>query len=200
MTHDATGQSSPSDMAAPPGRGLHRITLRDWTDCPPSIQGIVFDWATHSDVPAHAGRGMLVASIFQKRGPPSEDRLHRAIHNWIVFDGDRPVAFLAAATQPEWVAPEEFWPSESYTDPPPGPTMSFSTLVHPALWGRGYSTAAKMAAIDHPAAALVEIFHCEVRADNQRSLKAMTKVPGAQMIGTAAENGHPWRHFRWRQP
>ncbi|MGF6889525.1 hypothetical protein ABIA39_008990 [Nocardia sp. GAS34] len=119
------------------------MTLRDWADCSPDIHRTVLGWADHPEVPAHAGRGMVVASIARELRPTSEVRLHRTVHNWIVFDGDRPVAFLAADIQPEWIAPEEFWPSESYVDSPPEPTMSFWTLIDPALWGRGCSTAAK---------------------------------------------------------
>jgi RimJ/RimL family protein N-acetyltransferase len=197
MTNDAAGQCNRGDMAVPVEGRPHRVILRGWADCSSSIQGAVFDWADHPEVPAHAGRGMVVASIIRELDTTMEDRLHRAVHDWIVFDGDRAVAFLAAEIRPKWIVPEEFWPSEFYEVSVPGTTMSFSTLVDPAVWGRNYSAAAKTVAIEHPAAALVETFRCEIRADNQRSLKAMAKVPAAQMIGTTAEQGHPWRHFRW---
>ncbi|WP_157125017.1 hypothetical protein [Nocardia pseudovaccinii] len=76
--------------------------------------------------------------------------------------------------------------------------MSFSTLVDPELWGRGYAGAAKMAACEQPTAAAAEAFHVCIRDDNARSLSAIVKLTGIEDIGTSVDDGHHGRHFRWR--
>ncbi|MEU6584078.1 hypothetical protein [Nocardia sp. NPDC046763] len=49
------------------------------------------------------------------------------------------------------------------------------------------------------AAARAVTFHVCIRVDNERSLKAISKIPGVVLIGTAVEDGHQWRHFRWNR-
>jgi hypothetical protein len=43
----------------------------------------------------------------------------------------------------------------------------------------------------------VKGFHASIRAEDARSVKAILKVPGIQYVGTGAEDGCPWRHYRW---
>ncbi|MGW5456242.1 hypothetical protein [Nocardia sp. NPDC003979] len=112
------------------------------------------------------------------------------------FDNQRPVAFISAELS-RWRRPEVFSPNESFSEPT-GPWISFSTLVDPALWGRGYAGAAKVAACEQPIVAAAEAFHVCIRDDNTRSLSAIVKVTGIEDIGTSIEDGHRWRHFRWR--
>lgn len=175
-----------------------QLTLRVWVDCALSMQKQVLAWSDHPDVPEHA-RTIVAAAIARQHRLSSHPEAGLDIHNWIAFDGDYPVAFLTSDIRSEWALPEEFCPSGLYVDVA-GPTMSFSTLVDPELWGNGYSTAAKLAAIDHPVAVHARSFHAEVRADNERSLTAMAKIPGVQMIGTSVAHGHQWLHFRWHGP
>ncbi|MFF3229122.1 hypothetical protein ACFYV7_40470 [Nocardia suismassiliense] len=174
-----------------------QLTLRAWDDCTPATQKRVLAWTDHPDVPEHA-RTMVPATIARQhhlRSNPTDDL---SIHIWIAVDGHRPAAFLTADIRSEWTRPDEFRASELYVGFA-GPTMSFSTLIDPELWGPGHSTAAKLAAIDQPVAANVRNFHAEVRADNERSLTAMAKFPGVRMIGTSVADGHQWLHFHWQR-
>ncbi|MFE3281299.1 GNAT family N-acetyltransferase [Nocardia sp. NPDC059239] len=149
-------------------------------------------------MPAHASRAMVAISVVRTLRKVTLPENYREVHSWVAYDGDRPVAFLSAELLSRWSPPEMFFPVEPDIDLT-GPTLVFATLVDPELWGRGYATAAKMAACDHPAAARAEAFHACIRADNERSLKAISKIPGIQLVGTAAEEGHRWRHFRWHR-
>lgn len=175
-----------------------RLTLRDWATCNSATQTKVFDWSDHPQVPAHASRAMLALSVVRTLRKVALPEGYLEVHSWVAYDSDRPVAFLSAELLSRWSPPEVFFPVKPEIDLL-GPTLSFATLVDPELWGHGYSTAAKMVACDHPAAACADDFHACIRDDNERSLKAISKIPGVHLIGTAVEDGHQWRHFRWHR-
>lgn len=176
--------------------GERPLILRDWAACDRATQTRAFGWAEHPDVPAHADRSMVAMAVVKAAGKVPLSANCLGAHSWVVYDVDRPVAFLSAELLARWSPPEVFFPV-SPDIALTGPTMTFSTLVDPELWGRGYATAAKMAACDHPAAALAATFHVCIRDDNDRSLKAIAKLPGVELIGTGAYEGFPWKHFRW---
>lgn len=177
---------------------MAHLTLRDWERCDTPLMTRVLAWADHPDVPDHMSRGTLAACIFRTPGLISGGQTCLAVHSWVTFDNDRPVAFLAGEVRPTWVPPQYFSPAHSYTESP-GPVMSFETLVDPALWGRGYAAAAKMAALDHPATAHITCFQVTIRTDNQRSLNAIAKIHGIELLGTAIEDGTQWHHYRWHR-
>ncbi|MFF0501967.1 GNAT family N-acetyltransferase [Nocardia aobensis] len=140
---------------------------------------------------------MLCLTLLWTSGAVSPSGNRRlSMHSWVAYDNTRPVAFLAAELLARWDPPENFCPTDAYIRSSK-PTMSFSTLVDPELWGNGYATTAKIAGAQHPSAAFAETFHASIRADNTRSLRAIAKVPGAQLIGTAGEGGYEWKHFHW---
>src|SRR2546423_884247 len=88
------GRSSRIEKGHIPMAGIHwpQLWLRDWADCASALQLRVLDWADHPAVPTHAGRGMVVASIVRQPDSPSIAVPRRTVHNWIVVDGERPVA------------------------------------------------------------------------------------------------------------
>ncbi|WP_338767892.1 hypothetical protein V7968_02505 [Nocardia vulneris] len=173
-----------------------RLTLREWAACDRETQTRVFGWASHELMPAHASQAMMALSVVRTLRPEIRHQDCLAVHSWVAYDGQRPVAFISAELS-RWRRPEVFSPSESFSEPT-GPWMSFSTLVDPELWGRGYAGAAKLAACGHPVAAAAEAFHVCIRDDNARSVSAIVKLTGIDYIGTSVDDGHQWRHFRWR--
>lgn len=176
-----------------------RLTLQDWATCDPVTQARVRSWSDHSRVPAYASQAMMAIAVVRTLRKVAWPEGYLDVHSWVVHDGDRPVAFLFAELLSKWCPPEEFFPAVPEVDVP-GPVMSFTTLVDPELWGRGYAAAAKMVACDHPAAGRAVSFYVCIRVDNGRSLNAISKIPGVVLIGTGVEDGYQWRHFRWNRP
>ncbi|WP_063128704.1 hypothetical protein [Nocardia fusca] len=173
------------------------LELRPWDACDSEVHRVVFGWGEHPAVPAHASRAMVAAMVFRCPGPTTAGgRRLLSVHNWIAYRADEPVAYLGADVIAAWAEPEDFRPATPQVEVP-SPVMSISTLVDPARWGQGISVATKTAVTRHPEAAAVESFHTSIRADNARSVKAILKVPGIQYVGTGAEDGHLWRHYRW---
>lgn len=186
----------PSPARPQPGA---RFILRDWQECDLSVHTTALDWARHPDVPEHAGIGLIAGTIGRSAYAPREDYDRISPHFWVLFAKDVPVALISADIRPQWHEPYEFSPVSSPV-PIPGPVMSHATLVDPGRWGRGYSTTAKLLAAQHPAAGKVRTCHVEIRADNDRSIKALSKIPEATRVGTSIDAGHQWIHFVWPSP
>ncbi|MGW6427240.1 hypothetical protein ACWF82_31600 [Nocardia sp. NPDC055053] len=170
--------------------------LRDWQECDVSVHTTVLGWARHPDVPEHAGIGLIAGTIGRSLYAPPGDNDRVSPHFWVLFAKVVPVALISADIRPQWHDPDEFVPV-SPPVPIHGPVMSHATLVDPGRWGRGYSTTAKVLAAQHPVAQGVRTCHVEIRADNDRSIRALSKIPAATRVGTSIEVGHQWIHFAW---
>lgn len=137
----------------------------------------------------------MVAATVLRGTDPTDGNLPKT-RCWIAHLRDRPVAFIAGDIATRWVEPGEFRPATPSIDVP-GPILSISTLVDPSLWGRGVSAAAKAAVMAHPTTQEVASFHACIRADNFRSVAAILKVTGIEFLGTEADRGYLWHHYRW---